>query len=207
MQHAICEDCQKRDRCRRPCKEVERILWSENRVMERHYPDHIVCYPKRGEVHFSELTETKFKDSGKVQKSADDFSNDDAIEFNTDDLTLRKTQVFVDRFFNRMPVSILADKYGVKENSISTIYKQAIEQVGKLVDAMESRRAGLKAVKAGRFTDDQKWFLLAHVFGFSQAEIARMFNLSPNIVHSRVKRMTDRYACLFEHEEPASACA
>lgn len=199
--HAVCSECTNREKCKRPCKEVERILRSENRVMERHYPDYIVCYPKREEVHFSDLVETKFKDSGKALKAPDDFSNEEAFQFATDDLTLRKTQIFIERFFNRIPVAILAEHYGVTKNSIVTIYKQAIEHIEKLVDAMESRRAGLKAVKSGRFSDDQKWFLLVHIFGFSAAEVARMFNRDRNVLGQKIKRMADSYAALFEGHE------
>lgn len=189
--HALCADCKKRDRCKRPCKEVERLLWADNRVMERQYQDKIVCYPKNQEVHFSELE----------ARQVEAFSSDDIPEFRTEDLRLRKTAVFVDRFFNRMPVSLLADKYGVEENSIVSLYKQALEHVEKIVEALDARREGVKATKPDKFTDDQKFFLLSHVFGFPQAEVARMFNRDRSVVNQKVKRLADRYAALFDGQE------
>lgn len=55
MEEKLCEQCQERDQCQTPCKAVRAILWADNRVMERHYHDHIECLPMHGEVHFSEL--------------------------------------------------------------------------------------------------------------------------------------------------------
>ena len=195
--HALCADCKKRDRCKRPCKEVERILRAGNRVMERHFDDMIVCYPMGKEVHFSELKESI--DGPKT--TVEDFTYDDLPEFSTEDLRLRKTAVFVDRFFNRMPVSLLAEKYGVEENTIVSIYKQAQEHVERIIEALDARREGIKATKPDKFNDDQKFFLLSHVFGFPQAEVARMFNRDRNVVNQKVKRMTDTYAALFEGQE------
>jgi len=196
--HALCADCKKRARCKRPCKEVERILSADNRrTMEKHYRDSITLYPKTHEVHFTELKE--FTDG--LRTTVEDFTYDDLPEFKTEDLRLKKTAVFVDRFFNRMPVSLLADKYGVEENSIVSLYKQALEHVEKIVEALDARREGVKATKPDKFNDDQKFFLLSHVFGFPQAEVARMFNRDRSVVNQKVKRMADRYEALFDGQE------
>ena len=49
-----------------------------------------------------------------------------------------------------------------------------------------------------RFTDDQKFFLLVSVFGFSGAEVARMFKLDHRRVSMKVKRLADRYEAAFK---------
>jgi DNA-directed RNA polymerase specialized sigma24 family protein len=56
---------------------------------------------------------------------------------------------------------------------------------------------GLKATKAGRFTDEQKLFLLVYIFGFNRAEVARMLTRQRDSVWRRVKRLEDRCAALF----------
>ncbi|WP_319524660.1 hypothetical protein [uncultured Desulfosarcina sp.] len=93
------------------------------------------------------------------------------------------------------------------ENTIVSMYKQSVEQIERLVEVMDARKEGIKAMKPDRFTEDQKWFLLAHVFGFPQAEVARMFGKHKDTVNKKVKRLADRYAGLFDQEEPVTACA
>jgi len=63
----------------------------------------------------------------------------------------------VERFFNKVPCKELAERFGVKENTIICIYKQAVEQLEKMIRAMDARREGLKATKSYHFTDDQKF--------------------------------------------------
>ena len=188
MSEVSCDACDKRDECKTPCRAVKAHLWAGNRVMERHFDDRIVCYPKRQEVHFSELEDYQ----------VEAFSDDDVFPWSSGDFRLRKTTVFVERFFNKVPCKELAERFGVKENTIVSIYKQAVEQIEKLLDVLDSRKVGLKAMKPDRFTEDQKLFLLAHVFGFTQAELARMFKKDPNNVCQKVKRLADQYGAAFE---------
>lgn len=182
-----CGTCSERDQCKRPCDAVNSILWADNRVMERHFGNTVVCYPKNQEVHFSELEDRQ------IEK----FSTDDVFPWSSGDFRLRKTTVFVERFFNKVPCRVLAERFGVKENTIVSIYKQALEQLERIIGALDARKEGVKAMKPERFTEDQKFFLLCCVFGFSQAEVARMFRKNRNRVNLKVKRMADRYEGLF----------
>ncbi|MEN6622628.1 MAG: hypothetical protein ABFD50_13885, partial [Smithella sp.] len=56
---------------------------------------------------------------------------------------------------------------------------------------------GMRAMKPQRFTDEQKMFLLTHVFYFTQTEVAEMFGLDHRKVSQIVKRMADKYQALF----------
>ncbi|WP_161807186.1 hypothetical protein, partial [Desulfatitalea tepidiphila] len=172
------------------------------RTMEKHYHDSITLYPRTQEVHFTELQDSAIGNDGRTrQKTVDDFSTDDIPEYRTEDLRLRKTAVFVDRFFNRLPIPLLAEKYGVEENSIVSMYSQAVEHVERIIEALDARREGIKATKPDKFNDDQKFFLLCNVFGFTQVEVARMFNRDRDVVNKKVKRMADTYAALFDGQE------
>jgi len=184
----LCETCEKRDQCRTPCKAVNAILRKNNRVMERHFENIIVCYPMGKEVHFSELQKHQL----------DQFSNDDVIPWTSGDTRLRQTTVFVERFFNKVPCKELAERFNVKENTIVSMYARAVEQLKKIIDALDARREGLKATKADKFTDDQKFFLLVNVFGFSGAEVARMFNRDQNRMNMIIKRMSNQYLTAFQ---------
>jgi len=183
----ICEKCEKRDRCKKSCDKVNALLWKDNRVMEKKAYNRIVTYPKKNEVRFSEIS----------QEQIDNFTTMDVIPWSSGDLRLRKTIVFVERFFNKTPCKVLADRFGVKENTIVCMYQQAVEQLEKIVEKMDSRKEGIKAMKADRFTEDQKFFLLSHVFGFPQAEVARMFKRNRDAVNKKVKRLCDKYEALF----------
>lgn len=181
-----CTSCEKREECVTPCKPVSDILWKNNRVMERQFSDGIMCYPQNHEVHFSELKDYQL----------DDMSETDVIQWSSENCRLKKTKVFVERFFNKVPCKELADRYGVKENTIVCMYAQAVEQVQKIIEALDARRFGVKATKGTRgakFTEDQKYFLLVNVFGFSGHEVARLFNLDQQIVNLKVKRLTEKY--------------
>ena len=190
MDHT-CLKCENREYCVTPCKIVNDLLWDDNRVMERHFEDIIVCYPQHREVHFSELK----------KHVLDKFSEDDVIQWSSGDARLKKTAVFIERFFNNVPCKALAERYGVKENTIVCIYKQAVESLEKIIAALDSRKEGIKATKAGKFTDDQKMFLLTSVFGFSGVEVGEMFNMDHKRVSMKVKRLSDKYDAAFKRLE------
>lgn len=183
----LCETCEQRETCQTPCKAVNAILWKDNRVMERHFGDHIVCYPQNKEIHFSEVKDYEIERSN------------DAVPWSSGDARLRQTVVFIERFFNKVPCKELAARFGVKENTIVCMYARSVESLEKIIAAMDARREGMKATRGtDRFTDDQKFFLLVYVFGFSQTEVGRMFNLDHRRVNLKVKRMADRYEALFK---------
>ena len=166
---------------------VRAVLRDHNGVMERHYRNVIICYPQTGEVHFSAVHPARLKR----------VSDTDGFPWSGTDCRLTKTAVFVERFFHKTPYRDLAEQFGVEENTIVCMYAQAVEQIGRIIEALDARREGLKAVKASPFTEEQKYFLLVCVFGFSRAEVARMFRCGRDHVWQRVKHLEDRYAALF----------
>jgi DNA-directed RNA polymerase specialized sigma24 family protein len=156
--------------------------------METFHSNMIRVYPKKHEVQFSGLSDEQIEN----------FSADDQVTFDTGDMQLRQSIVFVERFFNKVPCRELAERFGVKENTIVSMYKNGVAEVQRLIKALDSRKAGPKALKPARFTDEQKWFLLVHVFGFSGLEVARMFRRDKTRVAQAVKRHADRYQSAFE---------
>jgi hypothetical protein len=189
----LCKNCEYRNVCQQPCKKVENILRDNNRVMEKFYENMIIVYPKGHEVHFSDMNENQISQ----------FSTEDNIPWSSGDFRLTKTRVFVERFFNKTPCKALAERYGVKENTIVCMYKQALEQIQRLIQVLDARKAGIKAMKPDRFTDDEKFFLLHYIFGFTQIEIARMFNRDKSVINEKIKRLGDRYAKLFAGKQVA----
>jgi hypothetical protein len=186
MEMKLCEDCPRRAWCVTPCARLNDILF-EDRVMEKHTSDKVILYPKKHEIRFCEL----------APQQKNTFSTDDVVPWNTEKLRFRKTTVFIERFFNKTPCKDLAEKFGVEENTIVCVYKQAVEHIDKIIKALDSRREGLKATKKSKFKDDEKYFLLVSIFGFSQAEVARMFGKNHDIVNKKVKRMTDSFGAAF----------
>jgi|GEM_PF-1252362 len=197
MEETLCEKCPKRDTCKAPCKAVNDILWKDNRVMERHYGDKIVCYPRNGEIHFSELDIAGIQDM-------DDFSMHDVIPWTSEDRRLMKTKVFIERFFKKVPCKDLAAKYGVEENTIVCMYRDAVKALLRIIAQMDARREGLKAVKLRPFTNDQKFFLLTHVFGFNHVEVARMFGQEHKSLCHRMKVMRDKFSSAFREPKKSA---
>ena len=184
----LCETCEDRDQCQRPCKPLRDALFAGNRVMEKHFEDHIEVYPQHvWEIQFS----------GMKDHIVDDFSLDDVVPWSSEDRKLRKTTVFIERFFNKVPCKDLAERFGAKENTIVCMYAQAVQSICKILNAMDARREGLKATKSSRFKEDQKMFLLVAVFGFNSVEVAKMFNRDRKMVHKKVKQLSDKYRATF----------
>jgi hypothetical protein len=193
----FCANCEDRDICQTPCKPVQTLLWVDNRIMERTYENVVVVYPKQEEIHFSTLEE----------RQINHFSDTDTVPWSSGDFRLTKTRVFVERFFNKTPCKVLAERYGVKENTIVCMYKQAVEQIQRLIQVLDARKEGIKAMKPDRFTDDEKFFLLHYVFGFTQIEIARMFKRDKNVINQKIKRLGDKYEKLFAGQQVAACGA
>ena len=183
-----CKKCKDRATCKTPCSEVKAALWKDNRVMERRFGNNIVCYPKTQEVHFSELQEYQI----------DGFSEADVIPWNSAETRLTKTAVFIERFFNKTPCKELAERFGVKENTIVCMFRDAVAQMWKMIETLDAQRGGLKNMKPkNAFTEDEKIFLLCSVFGFSQVQAAEIMNRSRDTIGAKVKRMNEKYRQAF----------
>ena len=160
--------------------------------MEKHYSDAIVVFPGSGkERHFSELTD----------KQLDEISEIDVIPWSSGDVNFTQTGVFIDRFFNRMPFKDIAEKYHVQENTTVKQFHFAVKALEKIVSILDARREGMRAMKPQRFTDEQKMFLLIHVFCFTQMEVAEIFGLDHRKVSQIVKRMADKFSKNFNNQK------
>lgn len=185
-----CDECNQKEACTKPCDDVQKILWKNNRVMERTYQNAVVCCPRNGEVHFSEIK----------QDQIDRFSEDDVIPWSSGNFKLRQTEVFIERFFNKIPCKDIAERYDVKENTVVSMYRNAVKELEKAIKTMDCEREGLKYAKHDKFTEEQKIFLLHIIFGFQLGTIARMFKHDPGRIGQKVKRMSDKYGAMFQGE-------
>ncbi len=158
--------------------------------MERKFNDHIVIYPIPNHIRFSEIADYK----------VDDFSDSDVVPWSSGDTRLRKTAVFIEKFFNKTPVHELAERFGVDDGTISSAYTAAISQMFKVVEALDAQKAGVKVSQLDRFTKEQKYFLLVFVFGFSINDVAEMFNYDRNKISYKVNRMAKKYSDLFAEQ-------
>ena len=183
-----CEKCKNRATCKTPCKEVKAALWKDNRVMERRFGNRIVCYPKTQEVHFTELQDYQL----------DNFSDADVMPWNSAETRLTKTAVFIERFFNKTPCKELAERFDVKENTIVCMFRDAVAQLHKMIETLDSQRGGLKNMKPkNAFSEDEKIFLLCSVFGFSQVQTAEIMNRDQTTIGLKVKRMNQTFRQAF----------
>lgn len=205
----VCDRCKNRETCKRPCVFLEKMLSEEtpqaSRVMEKTFDKIIVSFPARSQIRFTELEGGRQGDDGNSQDlTPDDFDAAGPLPWSKSDFKLRKTTVFVERFFNRVPCKVLAENFDVEKNTVVSMYKQAVEQLEKTIDQMDARRGGIKSVmQMTKLSEYQKWFLLVHVFGFSCVEVANMFKKNCKVVHNHVKAMHDDFMNRFEKKEVA----
>jgi len=193
MAKTICETCEKRESCKTPCKEVNNILWKDNHVMERYYNDSIVVFPPFREVHFSAVNDY----------DVEDFATTDAFPWSSENCELRKTAVFIDRFFNRMSYEEMSEKYCAPINTLRSAYFKCVSRLEETISVLDTRREGIKAVMKQKdvFSEDQKYFLLVDVFGFTGKEVAEMFKKSRPTINKKVNRMREKYTELFHAQE------
>lgn len=191
MAKTICETCEKRESCKTPCKEVNNILWKDNHVYERYYPDSICVFPPFREVHFSAVNDYE----------VEDFSTDDTFPWSSESTKPDKATIFVERFFKKTPRKELAERFGTTEQYIDIIFTKSKYAIEKIVKILAARKEGIKAAKLDRFTEDQKYFLLVDVFGFTGKEVAEMFKKSRPTINKKVNRMREKYTELFSGQE------
>jgi predicted DNA-binding protein YlxM (UPF0122 family) len=159
-------------------------------MMHRKFDDHIVLFPLYNQVRFSEIADHR----------VDEFSDADTVPWSSGDCRLRKTSVFIEHFFNKTPISELAERFKVDDEAIKSAYKNARNQISKLIEALDARKTGAQISRIERFTKDQKYFMLVHVFGFSMKEVAEMFSCDHGIVELVVGRMARKYGKLFAEQ-------
>jgi len=197
----LCSDCVKKDDCTTTCKPVEKVLREDGFVFERDYSDRVEVAPEYRCIQMNRLTE----DTIKFQ-----FSEEDGIKFNSDALELRTTTVFIERVFNRRSNEEIAEMLGVNPPHIAKLFHESLTKLDEFLKNLDTRRAGIKALKKGKFEFNQpeKFFLLHHVFNFSQPDIAKMFGVKQHVVQSRVEAMAKKYRDLFDgHQAQPEAVA
>jgi predicted DNA-binding protein YlxM (UPF0122 family) len=202
----FCDKCPNRETCKKLCKAMLRELSKEGQVMEKYYGDHTEVYPGTvREVQFSSLKPDYFPETGKVRETTEDsFTSDKVFPWAERDFRLRQTTVFVERFFNKTPCKELAERFGVKENTIVSMYKRAVDQLDKVIKIMDSRKEGIKCVGKSQFSEDEKMFLLAAVFDFTQKEVGEIFNVDRRVINKRVKRLNEKFRAMFSGAEKSS---
>lgn len=76
------------------------------------------------------------------------------------------------------PCKMDADKLDVKDNTVVTTYRNAVDCLLRVLDILDAQRFGYKALTNRHFNDDQKWFLMHDVFGF-RARKSQIWHISP----------------------------
>jgi predicted DNA-binding protein YlxM (UPF0122 family) len=185
-----CASCDTRPECSSMCDSLKQEMKKVGQVMERHGKNTITVYP-------SFWREVQASCMGEAQCNR--ISNDDAMPYRTDFIKQVKTGIFIERFFNKLPVSEIAEKYEISEQAVRQNYHDAVETVCKIIDVMETRRSGINGLKHRvNFSDKEKFFLLTYVFGFTNQEVADMFGKHRANVSRETRAIADKYREAFD---------
>ena len=188
----LCRECENRECCSVPCKPVQAELRKCGQVMERHYSDMIKVYPLNHEVQFSTLRENV----------VDEMAEGDGVELCSDFIEHRRTGIFVDRFFHKLPYSEISEKYDTTPDKAAKMYSEAKESAHELIQAMAMRKSGMKDLKQRvKFTKEQKWFLMAFCFGYTNREIADLYGVERTKVSGATRKIALKYKAAFDQVE------
>jgi len=182
----ICENCANSKYCRKPCRPVEKWLRDgQTLIFEDKQGDVLISYGHWNEVRLSAIQPKDLGDKGSLYLSVEPDQEKRLIPEKEIPIKPKQLQakVFYERFFKGKKNEKLAGEIGIPANHCSAIYSEARKRILKIVEALDGRDFGLQGLKKTKheLTEDQKWFLMNKVFGFSIAEISRM----PGTPHRR----------------------
>ncbi|WP_419655436.1 uncharacterized protein Dvar_45180 [Desulfosarcina variabilis str. Montpellier] len=197
---AICEKCLNRHHCKKPCFFVEQALRSEMALLmeDKRGENTTVVYSMWNETRLSDfMPEDEQLENSKYMAVEPDQERrlipEDEVPITPKQL---RTKIFYERFFRGKPNKELAEELGISTNYCSAIYAESRKRVLAVVEALDGRDYGLTNVQKSKysFTDDEKYFLLAKVFGFSVREISRMPGTPAlGTLKVKIKRLYDQY--------------
>jgi len=158
-----CLDCEKADSCKRMCQKLKALVESKNGCSEIHSEDAVTILPEKGNIRnftskpaYGELENREF-----------------GVSFNTDGLNLSLTTVFVEYFFKRRPLKDIAEDMGVGSKTVHSTFTKAVERINTIISVLDARQSALKyTYRLSQYSDDEKAFLLTHIFGFTPHEVA-----------------------------------
>lgn len=149
MMLELCPKCPHYERCKRPCPPVEEFLRLENlSVFEKSYRDSdgklvSVIFSRSRETPESDLPEFDSRDKpGETfgDKREQAFSTENESPFSEFDSKLKRTGIFIDRFFHKWSFTDLAVKYDVTPRAAIGIYAQAIKRIKETLQLVDNFR-------------------------------------------------------------------
>lgn len=194
---SVCEKCQHRMTCDRPCRPVELYLQQDNpAVFEKRY---INEEGKQVTIMFAKGRVTPQSLGPEMDEEADlAFSTENASPFRHFEPTLKQTGIFIDRFFHKFTYADLATKYDCTEIEAQKIYRAAVQRLLSIiheVDRARKREKYAKMVKerSGDLPKGQRWFLMNKCLGLLPSEIAEMEGLQgSSSVRQLIIRVSDQ---------------
>ena len=194
-----CRGCVHREICAAPCKPVSLAL------------DNIAALNLEIETekelqYFSRKSSKEFLWSELDIEQVSTFCNENTDElFKDTGENFKLTQIFIDRFFRNLSMMDIANKYDITHTQAVGFYSRSLKRVRSLIENMNSNYQGSHFVESHpEISVDDKAFILNKIFGINRAEIAKLENVSKNIIDKRVQRSTLKIQSVLE---PAQALA
>lgn len=194
----FCDDCEKKPNCKSLCKPAQKMVFTPSQT-EKRTRDKIIMFPHNSR-------EMNFASTPEVLRQEADFSGEECLKINTDALETNMSNVFAERFFNKRSFNDIADQMNIRPGTAASYFYRACEKIEKLFSILDGREKGLKWLvnknNLEKFTDDEKAFLLSHVFGFKSKEIADILGgPSQSRWKGKIKALADKYRAFFDEEK------
>ena len=200
MKSGFCDKCTHFKSCDTPCRPVELFLKKNNLdVFEKNFTD---SEGKTVSIIFSRSREIPESALPEIDQDADPiFSIENENPFRSFNPHLKKTGIFIDRFFLKFSYQDLAVKYDMSSDNARKTYHNALNRILAVLEAMDKGKITKqidfykKQVedRSGKFPKGQKWYLLNKLFGLMPSEIAEMEGLEgSSSVRQLIIRVSDQ---------------
>ena len=197
-----CIDCAKFKDCTVPCLPVENYLAREDAKYLKDVP------LERGETLIVNTKQRYFPTGPKDPRNLDntpDTDDNGLGQFHFEPKTTW-SRVFYERAILRHSYDEIAQRLNMKRRSVITAYHAAQKRMLEIVDRMENRKRGMifQRREKDHLTDEQIWWILHRIFGYSYQDITKHFGAyHPVVVSRKVKQLQKKFKSRYYREMAA----
>jgi len=210
--YAVCSKCPHKNDCKKPCEPVRYYLYDgESTAMEkirgRDEQGRAILvnygFNHEVEVRFSELEDSQSKQGKEKDFVEKKILNIQDSPFQSFEPQFLQTKIFIDRYLKGMSFEDIGKKHDISTKAAASISTSSKMRFLNLMRKFDTRQEGIKALNHKKYTllDEQKFFLLNKVFGFTAREISAMFGgIDMKYISAAVGSLFKQYQKYFPEE-------
>ena len=184
-----CKKCVHYKTCTKPCYPVEQMLKEKGECFERAS----ILYPLHKQIPLSVCR--KEADNGKDSANDEEklLSTELESPFKSFTPRLKKTYVFIHRFFLKDDYKYIASVLGISVKAAENLYHEAVKKLMKQLEALDhdgredvAAKHYLKVFRKKKAPKNKRWWLMCNYFGLTPSEVAKIEGTTGRNVSSAV---------------------